>query len=222
MYFLVKNLGERWVEGDEAAVMFAHRLDRGEEILVTNLQGKVAPASIMGYDKTTRRFRLSYGQSEFVSPPDELTVMQGIIDKLYLEKLVEVLGYTDITTLYLLPLERSQAQKIDPVRLLKILQRAVLLSERAWMPKILPVSSRDEVINLLNKFRPIVLQASSQEQTKSSSTHSTSILIGPEGGFSPSELTQFAELTLPTLSLGTHIYPGWLAGFVALNHLSEV
>ncbi len=55
---------------------------------------------------------------------------------------------------------------------------------------------------------------STQENTgQSEQNQSNFCLVGPEGGWSERELAEFQKLNLEFVSLGTTIFPAWLAGF---------
>ena len=52
-----------------------------------------------------------------------------------------------------------------------------------------------------------------ETQTQSEQNQNNSCLVGPEGGWNERELIEFRNLDLEFVSLGTTIFPAWLAGF---------
>jgi RsmE family RNA methyltransferase len=209
MYFLVNDLKSGVVVGEEAAVMFSHRLSIGEKIVVTDLKGSNANAVVERYDKESREYYLKLGIVETLETPLQHVLIQAVIDKQYLDKLVEVIGYSNYTEVILIATEYSQPTTIDLDRLTKIMTRSSLLSQRSRSPVLrLSESTLEE---LVAKYQPVVLDASGLQ----SSHKADAILVGPEGGFGESEYKMFEQYKLTKQSLGSNIYPGWLAGFVA-------
>lgn len=209
MYFFVKNLEESRVSGEEAQVMFSHRLVAGEKITITNLQGSRATAIVEKYDKNTREYYLRTGIIERLEVPTSRTLLQAIIDKQYLDKLAEVAGYSDYTEVVLVATEYSQPTTIDTERLNKIIRKSALLSERSWSPTVR--IAEENIPALLEKYNPVVLDLGGEGEK----SRFQSIFVGPEGGFSNGEKDLFVNHQLSIVSLGSHVYPGWLAGFVA-------
>lgn len=192
--------------------MFSHRLQRGEVISITNLAGKIAEATIEGYDKQSQHYFLSIRNETIVPPPTGIILFQAILEKHYMDQWAEVIGLCDVAEVILFQADFSQPYIVDVERLMRINQRSLLLSERAYKP-IIRLIRQPDLRGLLAEYRPAVLDADGAKKQASLSR----VVIGPEGGFSDRERAMFAELDLLSISLGTHIYPGWIAGFVALQ-----
>ena len=209
MYFLVSDLTNKTVFGEEASVMFSHRLAVGEKITITDLKGSNANAVVERYDKDKREYHLKIGIVEQLDSPRKHVLIQSIIDKQYLDKLAEVVGFSNYTEVILVSTEYSQPTAVDVDRLVKISTRSSLLSERSRSP-VITVSNLG-LEELIKQHKPMVLDSSGSH----SKGLSEAILVGPEGGFSEQEYKLFEYYKLPMFSLGSNIYPGWLAGFVA-------
>lgn len=210
MFFHLSDLHSNQAIGEEAQRMFAHRLQPGDEIFVTNLQGQVARANIIKYDKQKRVFEVSCHTIEY-RPAQTKVLFQAILDKQYMEKWAEAAGFGNFKTIYLFEAERSQKRTVELGRIKKIMMNSALLAERAWMPDLVLINSNDLLESLYKSERPVICDIHGESKSMSISC----ILIGPEGGFSQNEYARFDKLNLSRVSLGDYTYPAWLAGLVA-------
>jgi RsmE family RNA methyltransferase len=213
MHFLVSDFGEFWVPPEEAQVMFSHRLTRDDEIKITDLKGQTGVAVIEGFDKQTKRFRIRVVHKVQHPVLSKTIVFQALLDKTYMDQWAEIIGFSNVTQIFLFNGQFSQSKHIDPTRLLKILIRSLLLSERYFIPQITMINTEEEFKQLLLAHNPAILDSKGVAKTDALN----SVCIGPEGGFAKKEYELFEELNLTRTSLGHHIYPGWLAGFVSLS-----
>jgi 16S rRNA (uracil1498-N3)-methyltransferase len=212
MHFYLKNLNTTKIAGAEAAHFFSLRIKEGEEVTLTDLQGDLHQVRIIESDKKKQKIAWDVLGAQKVDRPKEKILFQAWPDKQYLEKLVEVVGFSDFTNVYFFAGEHSPKQNLNLPRLEKILIRACELSQKTHKPKLTTLQNQQELQNLLQTHRPAVLEHKQNSGYPNSQTHAC--LVGPEGGWSPAELEQFANLQLPFQTLGQSVFPAWLAGFV--------
>jgi RsmE family RNA methyltransferase len=213
MHFFVPNLNNRNVVREEAAHFFSLRVKAGQEVSLTNLQGQRQRVKLTFVDKKLQKVAWEVLEFEKIEPPAAKILFQAWPDKNYLEKLVEILAFSNFTQIYLFPSAFSPKQNLNLSRLNKILIRACELAERAFLPQLYAVQSLGEIENLLLENRPTVLERETGDGPKVAVNYQA-CLVGPEGGWSAAELANFRELNLPFQFLGSTVYPAWLAGFV--------
>ncbi len=140
----------------------------------------------------------------------------------FLEKATEI-GIDEITPIIC---ERSERKTIKPERLEKIIISAIKQSIKAYKPKI----------NKLTKYKNFVTQNSDSVKyiahcEKSNKLHlknsykkgqNTTILIGPEGDFSPEEITLAIQNNYTEISLGNSRLRTETAGVVACHTINLI
>jgi RsmE family RNA methyltransferase len=212
MYFYVQNIHSRSVSGEEAAHLFSMRVKPGDLVTLCNFQGEFGTAVIQNVDKAKRNIEFEWKDKTLEKKSDTPHILiQAITDKHYMEKLVEILPLAEIHTLYLFPSDHSVPGTIQIQRLEKILIRSCEQSETIWMPKI-QLITKQELESIIKQFKPVVLACNSQESFDSNSNPFQACLVGPEGGWSESELQFFNALNLSIISIGKTVYPAWFAG----------
>ena len=199
------------METPYSAHMLSMRLRYKDKVVVTDLQGNWARVSIGEVDKKHKLVKYHLRKRGYVENTNRGVLIQAVPDKLYLEKLVEVAALQGMQKIYFYYSERSVRQKIKEDRLQRIILRACELSEHYWAPQIEFVEE-NTVDELLRDLQPVVLEQA-QEGRLTASEPSEAILVGPEGGWSRSEIEHFQELGLHFASMGDTVYPAWLAGF---------
>ena len=150
------------------------------------------------------------------------TLFQAQIDKLYLEKWVEILPFSRFNQVFVFWSDFGPPQKFNFERLEKILIRSCCQGELLYKPTVEFVD-KNKLEKLLVEFQPTVLDCEQSKlekdvqktvnlkNPKPENLQNQNYLIGPEGGFSQKEKKYFAELGLDFASLGQIIYPSWLA-----------
>jgi 16S rRNA U1498 N3-methylase RsmE len=134
-----------------------------------------------------------------------------LIDKHYIEKLLEVAPLANIQHIYFYPSARSNLTRLSLDRFVGILTRASELAEKAWRPDVTlldPTQGQD----LIQKVRPVVMEFD-PTQTLSSDIENSAVLVGPEGGWTADELAWFKQLGLTFGSLANGVLPAWIAGY---------
>jgi 16S rRNA (uracil1498-N3)-methyltransferase len=210
-------------EGHHAADV--RRIAAGEHLQLTDGAGAVATCRVTDVGKG----RLSAEVLEVVVHPPEmprLVVVQALPKGDRGELAVEMLTEVGVDVIVPWNAERSQF-RANPERVAKMLAKwrawafeASKQSRRTWFAEVAPLASTSDVARLLaDAALPVVLheEATVPLAALDLPTDGTIVLvIGPEGGLSPAELTTFA--TTP-VRLGTTVLRTSTAGVAAASAL---
>lgn len=213
MFLYISDLSKNEVRGDEASHWLSLRPEACQVFTITDLQGKVARAQVEIVDKKAHlvRYKVISSQNNDRKPPRIL--FQAVTDKLYLEKMAEVVGVLGIENIYLFFADNSIKFTLNIQRLEKILIRSNEQSQQMWQTKIefLEVS---HFLKMIEVIKPAVLELPEKYSIESQNNiNKNAVLVGPEGGWSKNEISLFQSKNLPIYGLGESVYPSWLAGF---------
>lgn len=208
------------LEGDLFGRFLAVRVRVGDRVQVTDLKGNLADIEVILVDKKRKLMAWKIlGQPVSVKSMNPLVLYQAIPDRLYLEKLMEILPLSPFTDVQLFWSDRCQSYTLVWDRLYGILRRGCEQSERPWLPN-LSLTSWDQVKNSMAKNEVSFLSCPDNAtlvdglQVDVDYRPVRGVVVGPEGGWSLSELKDLMEIRPSFCSLGSVIYPSWLAGFV--------
>lgn len=141
----------------------------------------------------------------------------------FLEKATEI-GITSITPILC---DHSERKVIKAERFEKILQTAMKQSLRAYLPKLQPMTSFSDFIQQSHAHSKRMI-AHCEEVEKSSLKQALQpgnnglILIGPEGDFSESEITQAAKAGFTPITLGDSRLRTETAALVACQNVAFI
>ncbi len=233
MYLYLPNpgqLGQNHLDKNLIQHFFSLRVKTGDVVKTTNLAGEINLIKIIEINKKSRVINYELIEKIITKKPKKKNILiQAIIDKLYLEKLVEILPLGGIDKLFLFISDYSPKQKINLERLDKILIRSCEQSETTWKPEI-KIITKSEIQSILQKFEPGVLHIYEMQnyllgieddkkskkfnpKNKQFNLFHDSIIVGPEGGWSNTEIQNFQNLGLDFIFLGKKVLPAWIAGF---------
>jgi len=201
------------------------RLREGDRIILFNGLGNEFYATITRLEKKISYAHIDTLQENTTQSPLNIELGISLIknDKFdfAIQKAVE-LGVSSITPL---AAERSTI-KLDPKRETKrllhwrgIIQSACEQSGRAYLPELNPVNSIDGWLR--SSDTPGIVFEPESDQTLSTLEieHSIRIIIGPEGGFTDSELTTIEQCDFYKVKLGPRILRAETAVITALSSL---
>jgi 16S rRNA (uracil1498-N3)-methyltransferase len=118
---------------------------------------------------------------------------------------------------------RTEKQQLRTLRLRQVLQRAMLQSQQAWMPKLWePVSFTSFVNKPFEGSRYIAHCEAEHDRSLlpvSSDSNKSLILIGPEGDFTKAEIALALQEDYTPVSLGYSRLRTETAGIVAATLL---
>jgi RsmE family RNA methyltransferase len=176
------------------------RLKKGDDITITNLKGSTKCIKLESLSNNKWEYNIISEQS-FKLRKRELTLAQ--IDRVYLDKLAEILPLLNITKLNIVKSKHSRSEqpvKLD--RLIGIMTRSAEQSERVWIPEI-NIHTLDW--SALAAEGAAVLDMNG-DIYNNSFEH---LVIGPEGGWSKEEAASAGLSGISKISLGDIVYPSW-------------
>ncbi len=199
------------------------RLGAGDKVVIFDGSGNDYVCDILG---ASAREGVSLNIVEVrpsrYMPTRKVYLFQSIIKKDKFEWVVEKateLGVTDIVPLLA---ERSEKKDLNIERLRKIAIEASEQCGRGDVPVVHGVMTRLSGLSEYN-FRKIVMDLNGEVATArsglalTSSLETIGIFIGPEGGWSPSEIELFHKNNVPIYSLGNQVLRAETAAIATLS-----
>lgn len=186
------------------------RLKEGDIMYVSNGKGTIYKADVLAINKN-RECALNVS-SVYKQEQDRKTKLHIAvaptknIDRFewFLEKATEC-GIDEITPVLC---ENSERTIIKLERLNKILVSAMKQSKRAWLPKLNPIAKLDKIINNNEIEHKYIAHCAESEKKLFSLVYNKGknalVLIGPEGDFSPNELSAALKNNFLPISLGDY------------------
>jgi RsmE family RNA methyltransferase len=216
MQFYIPNLNAKTLTEEQSAHLFVMRVQEGKVYKATDLEGYIGQVKITKVDKKSKT--IEFEQSDIPKQVQftRKVMFQAIPDKVYLDKLCEVLPLSGVTDLYLFYSDFSIQYPINIERISKILIRSCEQAEVAYLPKIIVLNKKDLDIEL-KKYLPVVLDCGISQTPSTKHSLMCPAIVGPEGGWSQSEITYFKSIKLSFQSLGSIVYPAWIAGLIYCN-----
>ena len=144
-----------------------------------------------------------------IAPPKNNTRLEW-----FLEKSIEI----GIDSIHLIACQRSERKRVNVERLHKIMISAIKQSKQFYLPELHPLVSFNAFVETLPK--PAFI-AHCQDHAKrhlsqfSFSEPHTTVLIGPEGDFTPEEINVATQKDVSAVSIGNTILRTETAGLVA-------
>lgn len=220
-YFFVGGLDEKRLQLDEDTskhMISVLRMQKGEELLLTNGKGQKAHAQIIDDNRKRCVVEVSSIELEEQSQP-HVSIAISITKnssrfEWFLEKATEI-GVNEIIPLLC---ERTAKEKFRYDRMQGILISAMLQSQQAWLPNLHQPTSFNDVIKAASqrqKFIAHCLPEQKQQLNSLITHHSSLILIGPEGDFTPKEIEVALQAGFTPVALGNTRLRTETAGMVA-------
>ncbi len=194
------------------------RGDIGDEILVSDGQGRVARARLT--ERTAKQVRAEIVEwlDERRELPVRVTIGQGLPKGDKLEWIIQKGTELGAHAFFPFQSERTivklDAKKEDRKRerWSRIAKEAAEQAHRSVLPEVLPVRRFDEAIAECKRYDACVIAYEQEDQTTLRDVldrlrpgDSLLVLIGPEGGFSPQEVRSAAAAGAIPVSLGPRI-----------------
>lgn len=197
------------------------RMEKGEEVLLTDGQGRKARAQIIDDNRKRCVVEVISLHTEEAKTPT-VTIAISIVKNAsrfewFLEKATEI----GVSAIIPLLCERTEKEKFRYDRMRGILVSAMLQSQQTWLPMLhepTPFADLVKKVTPAQKFIAHCLPEQKQ-QLFSSPQHSSLILIGPEGDFTPKEIGLALENGFLPVALGKTRLRTETAGIVAATLL---
>ena len=226
-YFFVADLQPNVLTLDEDTskhVVGVLRMTKGEELMLTDGKGLKARASITDDNRKRCTVRISDRLTE-PEPARRTAIAISLVKNAsrfewFLEKSTE-LGITEILPIIC---ERTEREKFRSERLEGILISALLQSQQSRMPRLHPPTDFRDILN--RPFHQRFIAHCLPEQRIPLATAidpqapSQLVLIGPEGDFTPREISEALESGFCAVTLGNTRLRTETAGMTAAVLLS--
>jgi 16S rRNA (uracil1498-N3)-methyltransferase len=227
-YFFVEQLDEKNIRLDEDTskhMIGVLRMKREEEVLLTDGQGRKARAQIIDDSRKRCVVQVSLLYTE-ERPTPKVSIAISIVKNAsrfewFLEKATEI-GVSEIIPLIC---ERTEKEKFRYDRMKGILVSAMLQSQQTWLPRLQEPTAFAAVVKQESgeqKFIAHCLPEQKQQLSSLITHHSSLILIGPEGDFTPKEISLALENGFIPVALGNTRLRTETAGIVAATLLMNV
>lgn len=225
-FFYVESIGEKEIHLDEDTskhIIGVLRMQKGEEVLLTDGKGKKAQAQIVNDNRKKCIVEISSEQKE-EKAGSEVTIAISLIKnssrfEWFLEKATEI----GVSAIIPLICNRTEKEKFRADRMKNILASAMLQSQQSWLPILYdPIDFMDAVKNAHQeqKFIAHCIQTNKKQLTSSIAAHQSSIiLIGPEGDFTEKEIQLALDSNFIPVALGNTRLRTETAGIVAASLL---
>jgi 16S rRNA (uracil1498-N3)-methyltransferase len=224
-YFYVESLQQKNIQLDEDTskhMISVLRMQKGEEILLTDGRGSKAGAQIVDDNRKRCVVEVMSVEKEEEATP-KVTIAISITKnssrfEWFLEKATEI-GVNEIIPLLC---ERTEKEKFRYDRMKGILVSALLQSQQTWLPQLHEPTSLKEVIRQATQAQKFIAHCLPEQKLQLSTVIrplSSIILIGPEGDFTPKEIDQSAGENFTPVALGNTRLRTETAGMVAASLL---
>jgi 16S rRNA (uracil1498-N3)-methyltransferase len=220
-YFFVDGLEQKSIQLDEDTskhIISVLRMQKGEELLLTNGKGEKAKAQIIDDNRKRCVVQILSIESEAPSRP-HICIAISITKnssrfEWFLEKATEI-GVNEVIPLLS---ERTAKEKFRFDRMRGILVSAMLQSQQTWLPNLYQPTSVNEVLEKAAQEQKFIAHCLPEQKQQLSSIirqQSSIILIGPEGDFTPGEISAAIESGFTPVALGNTRLRTETAGMVA-------
>jgi 16S rRNA (uracil1498-N3)-methyltransferase len=224
-YFFVKGLEEKKLQLDEDTskhMVGVLRMERGEEVLLTDGHGRKAKAQIIDDNRKRCLVQVTSVDTEEESTP-KVRIAISIVKNAtrfewFLEKATEI-GVSEIIPLLC---ERTEKEKFRYDRMKGILISAMLQSQQTWLPQLQEPTAFDDVVKQASQEQRFIAHCLPEQKQQLSSVvrqRSSIILIGPEGDFTLKEIAKANESGFVPVALGNTRLRTETAGIVAATLL---
>ena len=221
--FFVENIDTPKLTGDNA-----HHADRvlrmqsGEEVLVSDGAGKWARCAITEISK--REVVLKVIESGMEEPSSvNISVLQAIPKNDRAKETVELLTAAGVTEIYPWQAKRAIGKESDKWEVVAI--EASKQSRRFYLPTISKKVDTDGALELFKSFDQILIchEAATEKISEVVSlAQKTLIVIGPEGGITDEELSEFEKAGGKIIKLGRPVLRSAHAGIAAISAVSAL
>lgn len=224
-YFFVDGLEEKNLQLDEDTskhMIGVLRMQKAEEVLLTDGKGQKANAVIRDDNRKRCVVEILTREKEAERQPTVIIAISIVKNasrfEWFLEKATEI-GVSEIIPLLC---ERTEKEKFRYDRMNGILMSAMLQSQQTWLPRLHQPTAFADVVKqeaTKQKFIAHCLPGQKQQLSEVSRQLSSLVLIGPEGDFTPKEISLALAAGFHPVALGTTRLRTETAGIVAATLL---
>lgn len=194
------------IRGDELRhIRTVLRHETGEQICLTDGRGRQYIVEITGVDRSSMRATIVHREEITVRSALQLSLgfvpVKGLRNDTVIEKGTEL----GVNRFILFPSSRSVVKKAGPQkveRLKKIAASAMVQSRQCYLPEILCLKTFGELFAADPGYDRMFVADPAGHKTFVPGGKDILLLVGPEGGYTESEIDYFTERGVESLSLG--------------------
>lgn len=199
------------------------RMKSGEQLQLTNGKGGLYTASIAQEDK--RHCTVIIEKENITeAPAQNITIAISLLKNAsrfewFLEKATEI-GVTEIIPLIC---DRTEHTRFRTERMQQIVVAAMLQSQQSWLPILHEPEKISHIIQTSHHSQKLIAHCEENQKTSISEIKKDNqviLLIGPEGDFTPLEITKALENGFEPVSLGNTRLRTETAGIVGATMLA--
>ncbi len=219
---------ELTISGDEAHHLArVLRKQKGDSVWAVDGQGTAYEVQIMHITRNDAQAKILQTRRRIGEPVAEISLAQGILKGERFDWLVE--KATEIGVRRIIPLMTENAETVaGPQKLSRwkrVTMAAMKQSGRSVLPEITPMKSFQDILSMGTDCHCRLIAHSGvgskalavPELTSPKFKPKALILVGPEGGFTESEVEQSRDHGFQPISLGSRRLRGETAGIVVLS-----
>lgn len=218
---------EALIKGDDVKHIYkVLRLSCGTQVILNNYDGEEYLSEISYIDKSEVRLNILKKLDTNNESPLKVTLFQGLPKSAKMDLIVQKgteLGINEIIPVITERVDvklKGEFKKLD--RLQKIANEACKQSKRTIVPKVSQPVEFGYILDNIKSFDLVIVPYENEEGTgikyiasKYKELKNVAIVIGPEGGFEPSEIDSLKEKGAEIVTLGKRILRTETAGFTA-------
>ncbi len=190
----------------------------GEQIILANPNGMEALCEIENVDKKSATLKLISEQENTKTVKRMVTLYASILKRENFEFIAQKATELGIKTIVPIKTERTIKQNINLERLNKIVTEASELCGRNTVPEIRETMNfKDAIIESMENNHTVLFDATGSQLTQSIENwqKKIAIFIGPEGGFTDTELEYARDNNIEIISISPLMLRGETAAIVA-------
>ncbi len=196
------------------------RMDKGEQLNLTDGKGNLFTASILIADKKSTEVKIDAEKAAY-QPKRKIAIGISLLKNTgrfewFLEKATEI-GVSEIIPLIC---HRTERQHFRYDRMNNVLIAAMLQSQQAWLPELHEPRPFEQV--LVSPHQKFIAHCEAQQKKELRDfqiSENALMLIGPEGDFTPEEILSALKNNFMPVSLGETRLRTETAGVVAATLL---
>lgn len=190
------------ITGDSVHHLTVARVRENEKILLLNGKGQRLLGIIQAFSKKSVDIKIT--DSENMLPTHDLSLAIAMPKKDAFEDILKMAVELGVREIFPLTSDYSQHEYELNERVQRILESALVQSNNPFFPKIHPEQALNDFLNLHTDTIAFFNSKKAKSPAFSEISVKKTILIGPEGGFSPEEIftiskyPKILEIHLPT------------------------
>lgn len=221
--FFVESIKHPELTGDNAHhAERVLRMNKGEELLISDGSGNWARCEITDLSKKNVSLKVIESGMENAAT-HEISVLQAIPKSDRAKETVELLTAAGVSKIYPWQAHRAIGKESDKWQIAAI--EASKQSRRFYIPEVSSKLDSPAAVNLFKEFSQVLICHESAIQRISDvvvPADKTLIVIGPEGGITDEELSQFESAGGKVIKLGRPVLRSAHAGIAAISAVSAL